>query len=246
MSEKNDSLDTDVKKMKLRYAQHGHLDTPYLIARFAGMQEIDALWLSFYSEYPDEKNDFSAVGQFLKFGTEWRKFVYEKLHSLHGGDYEKIAKRRNQLKKAIKIAVAESDMRKAGLLLHAFGDSFAHTKGAYNTHDETAYGSVIGHAFEGICFHDPDKAFKVSNRQKYIGFITQLFEILKTLNADVDGFNNYVFQVENAKCTRDDCAIDELNLKPVHRKVNLFLKDNIHYIKVITKEELESIFTYID
>jgi hypothetical protein len=257
MSEDNLELNllTDLEKIDISklggldvvpmYNIYGHLDTPYLISRFAGRSENDSLWLSFYSEYPDESKDFSATGQFFNFGEDWRSFIYNKVHSLHGGNHKKIQKRRSDLKNAIAQALNEPNIRKAGLLIHALGDSYAHTKGKLNTTEETAYGEIVGHGLASICFHDPDKAFRISNRDKYIEFITELFELLKTENADEVKFRNYVDQVKGASCTKDDCAINELNLVAEHKKIHNFLFQNLHTIPSIQEEELLSTFALI-
>ncbi len=235
----------DETKMRPLYNIFGHLDTPYLIARFAGRSEDESLWLSFYSEYPDESKDFSATGQFFNFGKEWRGFIYNKVHSLHGGNYKEIKKRRSDLKNSISKALTEPNIRKAGLLIHALGDSYAHTKGKLNTIDEKAYGETIGHGLASLCFHDPDKAFRISNRDKYIEFITELFNLLKTENADEVKFRNYVKQVKDASCTKDECAIEELNLVVEHQKIHNFLLANLHTIPSIQEDELLDAFSLI-
>ena len=246
---KVDSSELESKELgsiiKLRYGPHGHLDTPYLIAKFAGMSDEDSLWISFYSEYPDEIKKFSATGQFFSSDKEWRHFVYNKLHSLHGGGGRKINLRRAQLKTAISEALKEKNLRKAGLLIHALGDSYAHTYKKFFTKDEKAYGEAIGHGLATLCFHDPDKAFKISNRNNYIKFITALFKLLATENANKQDLDIYITQVINAKCTKDDCAIAELGLSVPHNRVRAFLNTNLNSAEQISQKELVDIFSAI-
>lgn len=114
----------------------GHLDTPYAIALLAGRSEKEAQLISYYSEYPDEFKEFNATGQFTTLNFKWRKLIYTKLHSLYSGDHYAIVKRRYSIGGAIEESLKNrTEIWKTGILIHSLGDSYAHTKGKYNSKD---------------------------------------------------------------------------------------------------------------
>jgi len=197
----------------------GHLDTPYAIALFAGRGEKEAQLISYYSEYPDEFKEFSATGQFITHNFKWRKLIYTKLHTLHGGKHKAVNKRRNAIRNAIKESLNNpNEIWKTGILIHALGDSYAHTKGKYNSPDERAFNKYTGHGIESIFLTDPDEIFKKENEEKYIAFITDLFNLLKTKNKDQAGFNSFVNDFRSANCNSNECILNKTTLNFVHGK----------------------------
>lgn len=70
---------------------------------------------------------YSIIPGFWSF----RHRVVDGLHSLHGGDAKKVDVRRERPKKIIDAAQPNSEVPdwQLGLLIHAFGDSYAHVQG---------------------------------------------------------------------------------------------------------------------
>jgi hypothetical protein len=144
----------------LKYQRDGHQDTVFITARLAGMPAREAAELSFYAQAADDIAWTYAAPQVSVWGTfgfwGYRHRVNAVLHSLHGGDADAAERRRERLAFEISRRMgpgASSDPDWAwqtGFMIHALGDSFAHTRA-----DGTAYGELYGHLFDG---HTPDLA----------------------------------------------------------------------------------------
>lgn len=147
------------------WREGGHFYTTYNIGRLAGMNHNDARELAYYSQYPDEVNAYDAVyvaelhtpGSWERAADEvatdperinrqsWEESVQRILHQLHGGDVFEISRNRVHLGKLLSKALTENDVKFAGVLIHALGDSFAHTRRDRKGRC-TAFDSEIGHA----------------------------------------------------------------------------------------------------
>ncbi len=148
-------------KMQPTFTGTGHLNTTYKIASIAGrMHEAKAL--AYFSQYPDEDKNFDAITNAIKnkiplLNDELSQAIVKKLHSLHGGGQDVIMARRKSLELAIKKNLESSNtIWKSGLLIHAYGDTFAHTNGKFGSNEEVAYGPKSGHLFHSIFEDNPD------------------------------------------------------------------------------------------
>jgi hypothetical protein len=133
---------------------------------------------------------------------KWRKLIYTKLHSLYGGDHYAIVKRRYAIGGAIEESLKNpTEIWKTGILIHSLGDSYAHTKGKYHSKDGKAFNKYTGHGIESVFLTDPDEIFKKENEDKYIAFVTDLFNRLQTSTKDQKGFNDFVDNIRTAIVT---------------------------------------------
>jgi RHS repeat-associated protein len=180
--------------------ENGHFYTTYIVARAAGLSNEQAKALAYFSQLPDEDTDFDAThaglaraggieGEEFYKKNAWRKDVQEVLHSLHGGDSKK---RRDCLKKLL-LTGNLKDWQK-GLVIHAFGDAYAHT-----TLDDgklVSYGGIAGHGISptflgwitnamglgNVFGSNPDQ---IGNRNStYRSYISALYGVLKTAGGD--------------------------------------------------------------
>lgn len=116
------------------YQPAGHYYTTFIQARCAGLSIDRALSLAYYSQYPDQVSNLDATS----LGVEHRmeqllgldypgsdsksRDIYNYVHSLHGGAPEP---RQDCLAKLLSDDSMRDDYR--GIIIHAFGDSYAHT-----------------------------------------------------------------------------------------------------------------------
>lgn len=150
----------------------GHLYTTFIVATLAGLPVDRATELCWGSQVPDERKDFDAVWAAIPtiFGSRFHRNLMSTLHSLHGGDEEAVKKRRADLQALIRRLIdshAAPDWQ-VGLIIHAFGDSYAHT--VEEAGKIRAYGYPLGHALHG---HGPDVI--ANDRQKYLEYASALY-----------------------------------------------------------------------
>ena len=153
--------------------EDGHFYAAFVVARANGHSVPDAFELAYYAQYPDEDLAYDAISAgkrlFFRASTNpaWDRAIQESLHSLHGGDALEARRRRRCLESA--IAGSGPANWEKGLLIHALGDSFAHTLGANGL--GSAYASPMGHLRHST---DPDIP---SNRRhlfrSYIGSLSR-------------------------------------------------------------------------
>ena len=159
--------------LHIQYEVDGHLYTTFVVATLAGLPLGRALELSWGSQVPDANRQFTAVS--AAWNSLWNahsRSIMQTLHSLHGGNDAAVQKRRKHLKALITAALARKEPDwKVGLMIHAYGDSYAHTHGKSGS--ETAYGIPHGHAGDG---HTPDKIGEFP--QKYLTYVTELYQEL--------------------------------------------------------------------
>ena len=168
-----DAMFAPMGAMHIQYEIDGHLYTTFVVARLAGWTVPRALELAWGSQVPDANRKFTAVS--AAWDALWNKHsraLMEVLHSLHGGKAAAVRKRRADLKSLVaKCVAAGIDDAKVGLIVHAFGDSYAHTQGKGD--DEKAFGVPVGHGHEG---HVPDKIGEFPD--KYLAYIDALYRSL--------------------------------------------------------------------
>lgn len=202
LAEKNEpSLSGDMDAFK----KDGHFHTVAYIAAIAGL-ENRAIELACYSQAPDEIKRYNAVPVAVWGVISWdyRRRIMDTLHSLHGGDYAAVARRRSILHQLVKESSASRTRDwETGFLIHALGDSFAHVHG--DLEKPEAFGSLVGHGFE--FFNDPDEIFGGAepnkNYHKYVAYTSSLFEALSTSNNAIgrtalESFQNGIAQKAQA------------------------------------------------
>ncbi len=164
------------------WERDGHLFTTFLVSSFAEVPKADKYAITYYCQYADDDHRYNATVVSLKYLLVpwrwcWRTDINKELHSLHGGDNDSVRRRRTELAKLIKSQLAEGDANRlwqAGLMIHALGDSYSHTKGEFGQ-DERAYGPLYGHAF---VVHFPDQVAHAEVFPKYAAYVRNLFDVL--------------------------------------------------------------------
>ena len=156
------------------YQEAGHFYSVYAVAIAKGYSSREAYRLAYFSQLPDEINEYSAwegLGKWVgdrAFDNQWIHDIQQVLHSLHGGDVEK---RRECLQKiATNLSLKPSER---GLVLHALGDSYAHTKIDTKTGKLVAYNYPYGHGDEPYNGNAPD--LPSLRPQLYSEYINSLF-----------------------------------------------------------------------
>jgi RHS repeat-associated protein len=129
------------------WQEDGHFYTVYAVARANKLTDPKAFELAYYAQYPDEDFRYDAItaGWNLHLRSPNREFhmlIQTVLHSLHGGNADDARRWRDCLSKMIRNAQLEPWKR--GLLIHALGDAFAHTKSG-GPDNGAAYGPPWGH-----------------------------------------------------------------------------------------------------
>jgi hypothetical protein len=166
------------------YDMDGHFYTTYMTAIAAGLSVKDAYELAYYSQMPDQIDDYAAPEQaiavgssLLKGGTvdqdrvNWMMDVHMLQHSLFDGTVAEVNARRACLKKLIKEGGLSNWAK--GFLIHALGDAYGHTR-----NNGTGYPPGLGHAEDNIprVGYFPDTI--ASSPTKFIGYIGNLFDAL--------------------------------------------------------------------
>ena len=145
------------------YDIDGQFYTTYLVAIATGMSPSAAYQLAYYSQLPDQIKEYSAYVNPYQSAYDlsrinssfWLWDFQDYLHSLHGAP---VGPRRKCLIKFIKEGKLSTWQQ--GFVIHALGDSFAHTYNQDNyltwSHampSEVAYDFPAGHLLAG---HTPD------------------------------------------------------------------------------------------
>ncbi|WP_411851325.1 hypothetical protein ACLB90_01655 [Stenotrophomonas sp. LGBM10] len=157
--------------MQIQYNEDGHGYTTFVVARLAGWCVSSALELAWGSQLPDEFDDLKATRNAIKWLNGGRpRQIMKVLHSLHGSD---VAKRRTRLARCVAdMLTAGTEHWKIGVVIHAFADSFAHTKIVHS--EEVAYDAPIGHLLDG---HKPDHVPLFP--AKFIDYVNALYTCLE-------------------------------------------------------------------
>jgi RHS repeat-associated protein len=193
------------------FAEAGHFWTTYAVGVAAGLKPQQAFRTAYYAQLPDEhagtdayslgistnfvmrrtdegKATAATVRAYIGNGrgmNQWRDNVMDGLHSLHGGGNEAVSNRQTALHNLVKNE--KSDMHR-GLMIHAYGDSYAHTHGKQG--DLQAYPVPNGHALNSKIGVDPDIISNSSG--KYAAYAGGLFNALNTGKGNRDMLNNIV------------------------------------------------------
>lgn len=191
------------------FEEDGHLFTTLAIAELAKFSDQRMVTLSYYSQYPDIEKKYNAVPVSLKYllipwKWTWRNDITGALHSLHGGKRKQIDQRRHSIRQALSETIIKPELDwLSGLLIHAFADSYAHTKHNYNSKKEKAYNVWIGHAIPSIFRDSPDCI--AANKPKYIGYVNDLYNVLKSDTSNDIDFNLFIDEVRNLKLNGESC-----------------------------------------
>lgn len=225
----SDRVSEECSSVSAPFQQDGHKYTTYLVARYAGVNEVDAYTLTYYSQYPDidSRYDAMSVGvkyYFIPWRWRWRSDIMGVLHSLHGGKLESIITRRDLLGGLISKSLNSNAPQywKAGLMIHALGDTYSHTKNKYLSSDQEAYGTFVGHA---IHLHHPDEIARPDVFPKYVAYVNRLFDILNVNgNGDKIRLEKYLTELKNLVCkTKANCSKaerNELSLKVIEFSID--------------------------
>ena len=175
-----------------RYAEAGHYYTVYFLSLAAGFSPATAYRNAAFAQMPDEAHQLDAFSQqvdtlasclSLAGGSpsmaqvqayadtvDRRNLVQQRIHALTGGSSaSEQAKTRDALLKATPGTV------EFGLLLHRFGDSYAHSE---MKNEGKLYGTGFGHAKHST---NPDR---ISSRPElYATYVEHLFDTLSAVAA---------------------------------------------------------------
>jgi uncharacterized protein Usg len=183
-----------------KFKEDGHLYTTLSIATIAGYDKSRAFRLAYFCQYPDLDPNYDATHVAIKYlllacQWRWRNSITGVLHSLHGGDQTAIDERRKKLKTLISKTKHDPELDwLTGLLIHAYGDAYAHTKGELNQ-NEVAYGKWIGHLIPPLKGEDPDDLSNTTTLRKYLAYIENLYEAIQLPHAkhgELLAFSDYV------------------------------------------------------
>ncbi len=193
------------------FGPDGHLYTTLSIAEKAGYERLRQLTLAYYSQYPDLDLDYEAVAVSIKYilipwQWTWRNDITGGLHSLHGGGRSEIDMRRLKIRNALAKTITQTDMDwLSGLLIHAYGDAYAHTKGELNSDNEQAYGPWIGHAVSSLLGNNPDNIKNPTTEPKYFAFVNNLYQTIKIDQAKDDRLDDFIRYAKDIKCSNGQC-----------------------------------------
>lgn len=198
------------KETSKSYLPDGHIYTTLSIADIGGYEKFRQWTLSYYSQYPDIDPDYEATPVSIKYlltpwKWEWRNDITGALHSLHGGGREKIDVRRKNIQDTLGVTLKKPQQDwLSGLLIHAYADTYSHTKNRFNAENEQAYNVWIGHAIPTLLGKSPDNIKSETNEPKYLGYITDLYNTIKT-NDNTDEFIKFKHFVDELKCEKGEC-----------------------------------------
>ena len=99
-------------RLYVKFNYDGHMYTTFMVAVEAGMDPDDAAKLTYYSQLPDMDCRFDAVhvsivDTFLPWKWVWREDINANLHSLHGGDYHAVERRRRVLSQLVHVTLQQ-------------------------------------------------------------------------------------------------------------------------------------------
>lgn len=233
------------------FTENGHLYTTYKVAILAGIEVQNSLVLAYFSQYPDIDPNYNAAKLWLDkwipggFDNQWIEFIFDKVHSLHGGDYEDIKKRKIELEKLIQHHLSKGEYWKAGLFIHSLGDAYAHTKNELNSDSEKAYGVLIGHGIDSILGKDPDDINRRIVREKYIAYVQHLFSLLKTEFANKNGLDEYLNNIRVDQCVNKTCPAFQVLGETKGTELDRFIICMNNNMRNLTEDEVRILFKNI-
>lgn len=199
------------EKFPAPFLPDGHLYTTLSITEIAEYDDLRKMTISYYSQYPDIDLDYEAVPVSFKYllvpwKWEWRNDITGSLHSLHGGKRKAIDQRRSDIRNSLLVTLKDPNFDwLSGLIIHAYGDSYAHTKNEFSSEEEKAYNVWIGHAIPSIFGNSPDDIKQKENEPKYLGYISNLYHTLKINDENNEKFTEFRDFVDNLECAGGEC-----------------------------------------
>ena len=190
-----------------KYMSDGHLDTTYLIARYAGWDALPAAQLAYFSEAPDdfpvEYSAPSGTARLFLLQFERAHLLSSVLHSLHGGGTDDVQARQANLVALLNVQLDNHrneqgfvDMWKVGFAIHALGDAYAHVWGINQQQPgQMSYNPVVGHILDGWVRGNPDVIG--DNVDNYERFVRALYGALETSDARPTELDAYLLDVRN-------------------------------------------------
>jgi RHS repeat-associated protein len=190
------------------YQESGHFYTTYMVGMACGMSKSDAFQTAYYSQLPDEHNDYTAYEGIVPTGSKiahrdgFLKRAQTSLHALHGKSetFDHYTGRHSgsgdicDHRSGVASVVSDKSLNtwERGLAVHALADSYAHTKksriGYYET--VTAHSAPQGHLIDG---YSPDI---VSNRPElyaeYVNHLAKSFSIVTGQKANKEMIDKLV------------------------------------------------------
>jgi hypothetical protein len=201
----------------IQLLEDGHLYTTYSIAKIAGYTDQRLLTLTYYSQYPDVDEEYDAAKGsvryfFVPWYWAWHNKINGILHSLHGGDQSTIDQRRTAIKTALATSIKDPDQDwLSGLLIHAYGDAYVHTRGEYGSGHEKAYGVWFGHAWENMIGSTPDGIKNSVTEPKYLAYVNELYHTLSVQSVpslpNLRLLEEFKEKVKQMSCGPGECPI---------------------------------------
>jgi hypothetical protein len=230
------------------FLQDGHLYTTLSVSNIAGYDEARQFLFSYYSQYPDIDSDYEAVPVAIKYlllpwKWEWRNDIVGVLHSQYGGGRSAIDERRQKISNALSQTLTDPQLDwLSGLLIHAYADSYAHTKNTFNSKEEEAYNVWIGHAFPTLFGQSPDNIKTEISEPKYFAYITDLYSNLKLDVGDDQRFIKFKDFVDRLECNDGACPnFNALynNQPVVDTRIDEFIQCMNETSRQLSKEEIQ-------
>lgn len=209
-------------QLEYLYLPSGHRDTTYVVARLAGLDELQSRRLAYFCQAPDAKAlrySAPAVAVWGIGNPVYRQRIVAVLHSLHGGGVAAVRARREGLGRLI----AESDKTdeashwKIGFLIHAFGDSYAHVRPT--PEGDVAYGSLVGHGFDRTV--KPD--YIGLHAENYAAYVRHLFTALNSGRGDQARLEEFIATIHGIVAREPDYKNRE---KEIEKAINSFAIGN--------------------
>jgi hypothetical protein len=192
----------------------GHLYTAGLLTLLGDTPSERRFALSYYSQYPDLDSDYEAVPVAIKYllvptQYDWRNDITGVLHSLHGGRSPATEQRRSRIREALDTTLQDKSKDwLSGLLIHAWGDSYAHTRNDFGTESERAYGPWVGHLLPSLVGNSPDDVKDERRKRKYIEYANALYRAIpKGDSANDAAFNAYLNDIAERDCAKHECPV---------------------------------------
>jgi hypothetical protein len=223
-----------------KWGEAGHHYTTFIVARLAKIKLKRSYDLCWGSQVPDDNVWFSAVwaaGPTI-FGSSYHRRLMTTLHSLHGGDKAAVLRRQKDLQGLISRVNSDESLPawQIGMMIHAFGDSFAHVQD-----DGQAYGYPLGHTLDG---EGPDTIAKQKDHYRQFvkalyasltgkeeaGELKPLFDVVETLSTSADDSRDKM--IEYARSLGFTDKADE--------------EAEVEWLEKITRSEVETTMAIMD
>jgi len=239
-----------------RFFADAHLYTTLAITNIEKFEQQRQLTLSYYTQYPDIDRNYLATPVAIKYlfvpwRYHWRNNITGKLHSLHGGDSQAIEKRRELLKSELIQTIKDPDKDwLSGLIIHALGDAFAHTKNHFRSSHERAYNPWFGHAFASLFGVEPDK-IKANdlNETKYLSYIREFYSTIKQDDSNIKLFNSFKEFVDDLECRGNVCPNFHAEFNPedrINTKIEFFRDCMNKTARSLNSNEVHELFDLIE